>query len=82
MSGDKQLQVENVKIEFQMLKMNMGANYYQLQQDSSNESLWKGKGVLPVCVTGRTDWQAHIELITKDKIYKIISEFEVSPSTQ
>ena len=81
LSGDKQLQVENVKIEFRMLKMNMGINYYQLQQDRGNKFLWKGKGVLPICVTGRTDWQAHVEVKIKNKIYKTVFQFEVLSST-
>ena len=81
LSGDKQSQIENVKIEFRMLKMNMGINYYQLQQDRGNKILWKGNGVLPICVTGRTDWQAHVEVKIKDKIYKTVFQFEVLPST-
>lgn len=74
--------VESVKLDFQMLEMNMGMNLYQLQKDSRNHSLWKGKAVLPVCVSGRSDWQVHLEAKTKDTIYKTIFQFEVKRSTQ
>jgi len=82
LSGGDALLVEDVKIDFQMLKMDMGVNIYQLQQDTSNKTLWKGKAILPVCVTGRTDWQAYIELKVRDKMYKTAFQFEVKSSTQ
>lgn len=79
---EKNIQADSVKLDFQMLNMNMGMNVYQLQKDSLNHSLWKGKAVLPVCVSGRSDWQAHVEVKTKDKIYKSIFQFEVKASNQ
>lgn len=81
-SGSQPFQVQSVKLDFQMLKMNMGINYYQLQQDNRDTSLWKGKAVLPVCVSGRSDWQALLEVKTKYKVYKTVFQFEVKASNQ
>ena len=74
--------VENVSVDFQMVGMNMGLNFYQLNKSSTDDSLWTGEGVLPVCTTGRTDWQAIVALQSGGHVRKVAFQFEVGPPTQ
>lgn len=80
---DKQHPVfEKVSVDFQMVDMNMGLNFYQLKQHDKDKSLWTGKGVLPVCTTGRTDWQAIISLQQGKQVQRVAFQFEVDSATQ
>ena len=56
-----------------MKNMNMGVNRFKLIKPSSKniKKLWTGKALLPVCITGRADWFAELELISKKKKYMI-----------
>jgi hypothetical protein len=81
-SGDNVSQLKSVNIKFTMTRMDMGLNEYRLQRDAQNSMLWKGNAVLPVCVTGRSDWLAHIEAELNDRRYQLIVPFEVSSSAQ
>ena len=78
----KQYEVDKVIVDFQMVGMNMGLNIYQLNQSDKDKSLWTGTGVLPVCTTGRTDWQAIVSLQKGNQVQKIAFQFEVDPATQ
>ena len=66
----KNLKLESIQIDFKMNNMNMGVNRFLLKNDK-NKSIWKGKALLPICVTGRADWISEIELTTKTKKYLI-----------
>ena len=74
--------VDKVVVDFQMVGMNMGLNIYQLKQSDKDKSLWTGTGVLPVCTTGRSDWQAIVSFKEGDEVKKIAFQFEVEPVTQ
>lgn len=74
--------VTKVNVDFQMVGMKMGINFYQLTQSEKNQSLWTGKGVLPVCATGRTDWQVIVSLVRAGYEQKVAFQFEVAPATQ
>ena len=79
--GDTPLLVESVRIEFRMLKMKMATNAYLLEKDDRNPTLWRGEGMLPICASGRVDWQAFVEIKVKNKTYKRMFTFEVLPLT-
>lgn len=53
---------ESVEIEFLMSGMEMGINRYRLE--ASESGVWRGRAVLPVCVTGRRDWRAIVRVIS------------------
>lgn len=46
--------------DFSMLGMDMGPNHYVLQR--STDGTWHGKIVLPVCVSGTSNWIMMLEL--------------------
>ena len=64
------LKLESIQVDFKMNNMKMGVNRFLLKNDK-NKSIWKGKALLPICVTGRADWISEIELITKTNKYLI-----------
>lgn len=47
-------QAQQVAVELTMRDMNMGSNLYPLQRDA--QGIWRGRVILPVCVSGRRDW--------------------------
>lgn len=66
-----------IEIEFQMRGMDMGLNRYRLDRDA--EGVWRGRAVLPVCTTGRSDWYAVIEIAQGGKRWIAEMPFVVSP---
>lgn len=70
-----------ITVEFIMVGMDMGLNFYQLKQSSNNKTIWTGEGVLPVCTTGRTDWQSIITIELDDKIQRVAFQFKVGAKT-
>ncbi len=51
---------QQVTAAFAMPDMDMGDNRYRLQQTSPQ--LWQGKIILPVCVSGKHDWQLNLSI--------------------
>lgn len=49
-----------VSADFTMQGMDMGPNHYALQR--SDDGAWHGKIVLPVCVSGTSNWILTLEL--------------------
>lgn len=49
-----------IEVQFLMRGMDMGLNRYRLDRDA--DGVWRGRAVLPVCTTGRSDWYAVIEI--------------------
>lgn len=49
-----------ISADFAMQGMNMGPNHYVLQRTS--DGTWHGKIVLPVCVSGTSNWTMTLEL--------------------
>jgi hypothetical protein len=82
LSGNQQIPVDKLTVEFKMADMDMALNFSQLEQTDNNKLLWTGKGVLPVCTTGRTDWLAIISIQQDGKVQQTAFQFEVKPSTQ
>ncbi len=71
-------ELEAVSIRFEMPGMNMAGNQVQL---SVNKGLWHGKAMLPVCTSGRSDWQAMVDVKAKGKTYRAIFSFVVAGKT-
>lgn len=74
------LKLESILIDFKMNSMNMGVNRFLLKNDD-NKSIWQGKVLLPICVTGRADWLSEIELVTKTNKYLISLPVSVKKSS-
>jgi hypothetical protein len=49
-----------VEVDFIMVGMDMGRNRYALARGA--DGAWHGKVTLPVCSSGRTDWQAVVRV--------------------
>lgn len=66
-------EIESIQIDFKMKGMNMGVNRFMLSKVKSenNDLKWIGKALLPVCVTGRADWFAELEIVTKLNKYTL-----------
>lgn len=58
--GGDDLQPAGVQVDFIMVGMDMGQNRYALARGA--DGWWRGKVTLPVCSSGRTDWQAIVRV--------------------
>lgn len=59
------MEAGKVEIDFTGVDMNMGYNRPELKRESGNR--FTGQATLPVCITGRMEWQATV-MATTDKI--------------
>lgn len=73
--GIENRNIKKVTITFEMSGMDMGQNQFVLKQKKQVNN-YSGDVILPVCVTGRTDWTAKVEVSTVDKIYQ--GDFKIS----
>jgi len=71
-------EVESVTVRFEMKAMDMGFNRVKLL---ANDGLWHGRTMLPVCTSGRSDWQALVDVKVKEKTYRAIFSFVVAEKT-
>lgn len=60
--------VERVVLDLSMPGMEMGLNRFELRR--AGDGLWRGKLLLPICVTGRVDWQVRVQLDTPGRRYE------------
>lgn len=74
--------IESIYIDFKMNGMDMGVNRFKLIRNEpikfSKTQSWHGKVVLPICVTGKVDWLAKIELISQKKQYEILVPIKIN----
>lgn len=49
-----------VEVRFVMQGMDMGINRYRLARAA--DGIWRGRAVLPVCTSRRTDWLAELDI--------------------
>ena len=63
--------VKSIQVDFKMKNMNMGVNHFSLRKTEfeNKKQKWQGKALLPVCVTGRADWFAELEVVAKQAKY-------------
>jgi hypothetical protein len=57
--------IETVMLTFLMKGMDMGLNRYRMLGDA--RSGWRAEVILPICVSGRSDWLAEFELVTSSR---------------
>ena len=63
-------QIEKVLIEFTMTEMEMGINRFEMSK-AKQVDIWQGMAILPVCVSGRKDWQVSLYIKTSGKTYRV-----------
>ncbi|UCE89608.1 MAG: hypothetical protein JSW10_01875 [Pseudomonadota bacterium] len=69
-----------VTVTFEMAGMNMGMNRIRLHPAATGAepSIWIGKAMLPVCASGRTDWQAIVSAGNGQRSYRVVFGFEAA----
>lgn len=60
------LQITHVKLIFSMTGMHMGDLKQSLRREGDQ---WVGQAILPICTSGRSDWQVQVEVIADKTIY-------------
>lgn len=72
-SGKDSSEIESIFVDFKMTNMNMGVNRFQLTKMNFKNDVytWKGKALLPVCITGRADWVSELDILMKDSHYRL-----------
>ena len=75
--------VKSIQVDFKMKNMNMGVNRFSLRKDEikNQKQKWQGKALLPVCVTGRADWLAELEVVTNQSKYIIAIPLSVKQAS-
>ena len=69
-------QVESVVIAFSMAGMDMGLNRYRMVRDPQTGN-WGADVTLPMCVSGRSDWIAGVDLVIAGRDYRWTVPFVV-----
>ena len=72
--------IETVYIDYTMVGMDMGLNRFNLKSVTyaKGQQRYEGEGILPVCVSGRVDWLANVNVVTADKVYEAVFKLEVT----
>ncbi|HHJ15984.1 MAG TPA: hypothetical protein ENJ80_04730 [Gammaproteobacteria bacterium] len=65
--------VESVAIGFSMRGMDMGLNRYRLVASAPHD--WRGDITLPICISGRSDWLADVEVTAGGNKYHVAVPF-------
>lgn len=68
------LSVEDVKVDFQGVDMNMGQ--FQVPLPAEGKGHFRGETTLPVCMTGRMVWQATVVIESGRKNISVPFRFE------
>ena len=68
--------IEKISVQFDMIDMHMGMNRY-LPRPSEDGLTWTGVAVLPVCVTGRKDWQVTVLFESTEENYRARFNFSI-----
>jgi len=61
LAGTAAATIEQARARFTMVGMNMGRNRFKL--DFQADGVWQGQAMLPLCSTGRRDWQVSAEAV-------------------
>lgn len=65
-----------IVVEFQMRDMDMGLNRYRLEPAAAGA--WRGRAMLPVCTSGRSDWLATLDIHDGDRHWTAQLPFTVA----
>lgn len=68
------MKVREVQLEFTMPDMDMGRNRYRLLPEGNG---WVGFVTLPVCTTGRSDWQVAVRVRGDEQQWEAGFSFEM-----
>jgi len=63
----KAIELDQVTLDLQMTGMDMGRNRFKLS--SAGDGIWRGELLLPICVTGRVDWQISVQVDSAGRRY-------------
>ena len=69
-------EIESMSVDFSMLDMTMGINRFSLKR-TDKKDVWQGMAILPVCITGRSDWRVKLYLANSQTDYIAIFNLEV-----
>lgn len=67
--------LRSVEVDFRGVDMNMGFNRFRLKP-AGDDGLYKGEGMLPVCVRNRMTWEASVLLVGSENIHSVPFRFE------
>jgi hypothetical protein len=69
-----------ILVGFDMAGMNMGVNRIRLSRIATHDasSIWRGSTLLPVCASGRSDWQAVVSAAGPHDTWRASFDFTVS----
>lgn len=65
LNSNNDLGIEQITVSFSMRGMDMGSNRYRLETDG--QGAWQAQVILPICVSGRSDWLADFEVRKADQ---------------
>ena len=66
--------LSSATVDFEMSGMDMGLNRYRLE--AGDRETYRAKVMLPVCVSGRRDWIARVQVVTEGRVYRAEFPFE------
>lgn len=67
---DKNGLLETANVKLSMKDMDMGKNIFSFEK--VQQDLWNADVIIPVCTTGRRDWEMELELSSKAKTQKFL----------
>jgi len=76
----KSTDLEQVTLDLQMTGMDMGRNRFKLSP--AGDGIWRGELLLPICVTGRVDWQVRVQLDRDERRYEAVFPLNVTRAPQ
>lgn len=76
--GEAARSVGEVRVDFEMVGMDMGINAYRLERLADGR--YRQDIILPVCTTTRTDWMANLTLRSTEGGYLVRLPFHVDSS--
>jgi len=74
------IRVDQIRLDLTMTDMDMGRNRFALSP--AGDGLWRGELLLPICVTGRVDWQVRVQLDRGERRYEAVFPLNVTRAPQ
>ena len=76
--GEVARSVGAVRVDFEMVGMDMGINAYRLERQADDR--YRAMVILPVCTTDRSDWRANLTIHSTEGAYLVQLPFAVDRS--
>lgn len=77
LEGAPDIAVDSAMLDLSMPGMDMGRNMFRLKPDDTDGRLWRGELLLPICVTGRMDWDVRLQITIGRQRYEAHFPLEV-----